>query len=317
MVEESKWEPDAAWQDTSEPPSSVDEPELPSSEPEPSSQDERALDARDRDFTEIFASLWPTLAPTPAKPARQKSLLGRAKAAASWAWFGPDDGALEDRLGAEDVASYWAADDASKLQHVEREHDARVALAAARRDCAGDFDTDQLTRAELADLGRVMLRAKDGDAAKRDWFRARAAKRRPAGNVAAKLEAARREMRSDTRELVMGQAARRDLEASRRETDRQVKEAQERAEASRRRLEAMRARRDRPLTTTFADDAAEQRPRARPKPPKPPARQPRKPRRPKSPERIRPKARSAGELEDLAALDVYWKAPTDFRDDDD
>ena len=44
MVEESKWEPDAAWQDTSEPPSSVDEPELPSSEPEPSSQDERALD---------------------------------------------------------------------------------------------------------------------------------------------------------------------------------------------------------------------------------------------------------------------------------
>ena len=52
-------------------------------------------------------------------------------------------------------------------------------------------------------------------------------------------------------ELVMGQAARRDLEASRRETDRQVKEAQERAEASRRRLEAMRARRDRPLTTTF------------------------------------------------------------------
>ena len=28
MVEESKWEPDAAWQDTSEPPSSVDEPEL-------------------------------------------------------------------------------------------------------------------------------------------------------------------------------------------------------------------------------------------------------------------------------------------------
>ena len=317
MVEESKWEPDAAWQDTSEPPSSVDEPELPSSEPEPSSQDERALDERDRDFTEIFASLWPTLAPTPAKPARQKSLLGRAKAAASWAWFGPDDGALEDRLGAEDVASYWAADDASKLRHVEREHDARVALAAARRDCAGDFDTDQLTRAELADLGRVMLRAKDGDAAKRDWFRARAAKRRPAGNVAAKLEAARREMRSDTRELVMGQAARRDLEASRRETDRQVKEAQERAEASRRRLEAMRARRDRPLTTTFADDAAEPRPRARPKPPKPPARQPRKPRRPKSPERIRPKARSAGELEDLAALDVYWKAPTDFRDDDD
>ena len=74
-------------------------------------------------------------------------------------------------------------------------------------------------------------------------------------------EAARREMRSDTRELVMGQAARRDLEASRRETDRQVKEAQERAEASRRRLEAMRARRDRPLTTTFADDAAEPRPR--------------------------------------------------------
>ena len=70
MVEESKWEPDAAWQDTSEPPSSVDEPELPSSEPEPSSQDERALDERDRDFTEIFASLWPTLAPTPAKPAR-------------------------------------------------------------------------------------------------------------------------------------------------------------------------------------------------------------------------------------------------------
>ena len=297
------------------------------------SSEEEVVEERDEELSEAFAKLFPAPAPAGAPPAVSK-LLERAKRAAAWAWHGFDDEELERPARAEDVTAYWAADDATKLEQA-RQSAARSRGPEARSERRGGgggggggggdgsaaYETDDLTPAELAALGKAMFRAADGEAARRAWFKDREKRKRATSDeLRRKLEAARREMADDTRSLVLGQAQRSGLASQRLRTDRTFKDASDRAEAARRRLEAMRGRRDRPLSSAppppvRADDSSAPRPRPRPKPARqlrcapPPA-----PARPRSPTRIRPKARSPDEAEALAALDVYWKAPSAFRE---
>ena len=204
---------------------------------------------------------------------------------------------------AADVADYWASADADTLKKLERAEAARTAARAERAarptPKAVDFGTDDLTGAELAALGKALLRADDRDAARAAWFKARSAKNR--GGPAAlrkKLEAARANLRDDTRALVMGQVHRRDLEDARPRTDASLSAAAARAERSRRELEKIRVRRGVPLR------------RPAPAPASPPGQ-----RRGAAPPRkatTRAPAPARRKDGDEAAVDCYWKEPSLF-----
>lgn len=145
---------------------------------------------------------------------------------------------------------------------------------------------------------------------------ARAAHKAKHGSSAlqAKVDAARRAVKQDTRDLVLGQANRAaaGVASTRRRTD-EVDALNARAEESRRRLEEMRSKRDAPLRTTAAKDdeprylTAAGAARAEKARKDKARRRAERPSRPRSPTRVKPNLKTAAEVDAHATLDMYWK----------
>ena len=192
----------------------------------------------------LLASLWPGPAPAPA-PA-------------------------ED----ERVFSYWgdtptekAAAPAAPAVDIDVYDEARLAPRPVQR--AGSYDTDDLTDAELAGLGRAIAtaasRGEDVQTARRNWFEARAA--RPKAPDSSKMAAARSALEADRARL-------RSVNAPKTVVPGEVDALHKRSAAAQRRLTQLRSRAPRPRSP--------------------------------SPERVAPPVKSVNAM---AKVDSYWEEP--------
>ena len=192
----------------------------------------------------LLASLWPGPAPAPA-PA-------------------------ED----ERVFSYWgdtptekAAAPAAPAVDIDVYDEARLAPRPVQR--AGSYDTDDLTDAELAGLGRAIAtaasRGEDVQTARRNWFEARAA--RPKAPDSSKMAAARSALEADRARL-------RSVNAPKTVVPGEVDALHKRSAAAQRRLTQLRSRAPRPRSP--------------------------------SPERVAPPVASVNAM---AKVDSYWDEP--------
>ena len=191
----------------------------------------------------LLASLWPGPAPAPA---------------------------AED----ERVFSYWgdtptekAATPAAPAVDIDVYDEARLAPRPVQR--AGSYDTDDLTDAELAGLGRAIAtaasRGEDVQTARRNWFEARAA--RPKAPDSSKMAAARSALEADRARL-------RSVNAPKTVVPGEVDALQKRSAAAQRRLTQLRSRAPRPRSP--------------------------------SPERVAPPVASVNAM---AKVDSYWDEP--------
>ena len=192
----------------------------------------------------LLASLWPGPAPAPA-PA-------------------------ED----ERVFSYWgdtptekSAAPAAPAVDIDVYDEARLAPRPVQR--AGSYDTDDLTDAELAGLGRAIAtaasRGEDVQTARRNWFEARAA--RPKAPDSTKMAAARSALEADRARL-------RSVNAPKIVVPGEVDALHKRSAAAQRRLTQLRSRAPRPRSP--------------------------------SPERVAPPVKSVNAM---AKVDSYWDEP--------
>ena len=193
----------------------------------------------------LLASLWPGPAPAPA-PAGEE----------------------------ERVFSYWgdtpaekAAAPAAPAVDIDVYDEARLAPRPVQR--AGSYDTDDLTDAELAGLGRAIAtaasRGEDVQTARRNWFEARAA--RPKAPDSSKMAAARSALEADRARL-------RSVNAPKTVVPGEVDALHKRSAAAQRRLTQLRSRAPRPRSP--------------------------------SPERVAPPVASVNAM---AKVDSYWDEP--------
>ena len=191
----------------------------------------------------LLASLWPGPAPAPA----------------------PED---------ERVFSYWgdtptekSAAPAAPAVDIDVYDEARLAPRPVQR--AGSYDTDDLTDAELAGLGRAIAtaasRGEDVQTARRNWFEARAA--RPKAPDSSKMAAARSALEADRARL-------RSVNAPKVVVPGEVDALHKRSAAAQRRLTQLRSHAPRPRSP--------------------------------SPERVAPPVASVNAM---AKVDSYWDEP--------
>ena len=192
----------------------------------------------------LLASLWPGPAPAPA-PAEDERVFSY--------WDAPSDNT--------------AAAPAAPAVDIDVYDEARLAPRPVQR--AGSYDTDDLTDAELAGLGRAIAtaasRGEDVQTARRNWFEARAA--RPKAPDSARMAAARSALEADRARL-------RSVNAPKTVVPGEVDALQKRSAAAQRRLTQLRSRAPRPRSP--------------------------------SPERVAPPVKSVNAM---AKVDSYWDEP--------